>query len=191
MYTVQSGSFLVQHIGQHTARPAPYLTFSLLTPPTLLVPSVPRVLCTCLTSEHFLMPLGLPGVPSFTSSALPGKLRGCLLWHIFPCLLAGRIAHSALATLCQVLGFARRWLSHSLAYPAQYPWWISSRCTKPVLMNGLVLVGRPWSLCGPCGPCLHHLLPPLSFLVMASGPDSSELAGNLAADARRCEGGFS
>lgn len=33
--------------------------------------------------------------------------------------------------------------------------------------------------------------PPLSFLVMASGPDSSELAGNLAADARRCEGGFS
>lgn len=31
----------------------------------------------------------------------------------------------------------------------------------------------------------------LSFLVMASGPDSSGLAGNLGADARRCEGGFS
>ena len=32
---------------------------------------------------------------------------------------------------------------------------------------------------------------PLSFLVMASGPDSSGLAGNWGADARRCEGGFS
>lgn len=26
-------------------------------------------------------------------------------------------------------------------------------------MDELGLVGRPWSLCGPCGPCLHHLLP--------------------------------
>lgn len=32
---------------------------------------------------------------------------------------------------------------------------------------------------------------PLSLLVMAGGPDSSGLAGNLGADARRCEGGFS
>ena len=155
-HTIHSRGFLAQHVG--CAQPNAPPTWPALSWLPQHFQSPLR-----LTSEHFLMLLGcLEFPPSSLPSSKDRQLQGCVFRDTLPCLPVGRMApSSAPAALCQVLGFAWRWVPLPLAHLARCLWWIPSGCMKLVWMHGLGLAGRPWSERGPCGLCLHHLLPTL------------------------------
>lgn len=177
MHTAQSRDFWAQQVG--CAQPDAFPTWS----------TQSRVPQHFRSPLHFLMLSACPELPP--SSLLPskeGQLQGCPLWHTFQNpLLEERPLFCPCHSLpgvgfCLEVGASPTFFSVHGGSPADA--WSQPGWMGWVRQGGLgASVAPVVSVSATCFP--------LSFLVMASGPDSSGLAGNWGADARRCEGGFS